>query len=135
MKKSAILFLLLLISGRILAQGTFSGDLMMNLNSFQRDTNIKASGNPLYDNYLSGSEGWLDLRYNIKGFTFFVRADKLIKEAGLTASTSEAGRKIKEGAVQINGKVLQQPVIVLSVKRSLTIRVGRKVAEVVLTLP
>jgi tyrosyl-tRNA synthetase len=67
--------------------------------------------------------------------TFFVRADKLIKEAGLTASTSEAGRKIKEGAVQINGKVLQQPVIVLSVKRSLTIRVGRKVAEVVLTLP
>src|SRR5258708_5114833 len=75
MKKSAILFLLLLISGRILAQGTFSGDLMMNLNSFQRDTNIKASGNPLYDNYLSGSEGWLDLRYNIKGFTFFVRAD------------------------------------------------------------
>ncbi len=57
------------------AQGTFSGDLMMNLNFFQRDTNIKASGNPLYDNYLSGSEGWLDMRYNIKGFTFFMRAD------------------------------------------------------------
>jgi uncharacterized protein DUF6029 len=75
MKKSAILFLLLFISGRILAQGTFSGDLMMNLNFFQRDTNIKASGNPLYDNYLSGSEGWLDMRYNVKGYTFFVRAD------------------------------------------------------------
>jgi hypothetical protein len=75
MKKTSILFFLLVISGRILAQGTFSGDLMMNLNSFQRDTNIKASGNPLYDNYLSGSEGWLDLRYNINGFTFFLRAD------------------------------------------------------------
>ena len=75
MKKSAILFLLLFASGRLLAQGTFSGDLMMNLNFFQRDTTIKASGNPLYDNYLSGSEGWLDLRYNIKGFTFFLRAD------------------------------------------------------------
>jgi len=75
MRKSAILFLLLLITIRSAAQGTFSGDLMMNLNSFQRDTAIKASGNPLYDNYLSGSEGWLDLRYNVKGFTFFVRAD------------------------------------------------------------
>ena len=75
MKKSAVLFLFLCISCRIFAQGTFSGDLMMNLNFFQRDTAIKASGNPLYDNYLSGSEGWLDLRYNIKGFTFFVRAD------------------------------------------------------------
>src|ERR1700761_5260862 len=75
MKKAAILFLLLFITGKILAQGTFSGDLMMNMNFFQRDTNIKAAGNPLYDNYLSGSEGWLDLRYAINGFTFFVRAD------------------------------------------------------------
>src|SRR5579872_181977 len=75
MKKTTILFFLIIISLRGLAQGTFSGDLMMNLNFFQRDTNIKASGNPLYNNYLSGSEGWLGLRYNIKGFTFFLRAD------------------------------------------------------------
>jgi Family of unknown function (DUF6029) len=75
MKKSVILFLLIVGSLKIFAQGTFSGDLMLNYNSFQRDTNIKASGNPLYDNYLSGSEGWLDLRYNVKGYTFFVRAD------------------------------------------------------------
>ncbi len=75
MRKPSILFLLLLCSSRILAQGTFSGDLMMNMNFFQRDTNIKASGNPLYDNYLSGSDAWLGLRYNIKGFTFTLRAD------------------------------------------------------------
>jgi Family of unknown function (DUF6029) len=75
MKKSPIFFLLLCISFGSMAQGTFSGDLMMNVNFFMRDTNIKASGNPLYDNYLSGNEGWLSLRYNIKGFTFFVRAD------------------------------------------------------------
>lgn len=75
MKKSAIFFLLLFISSKIFAQGTLSGDLMMNLNSFQRDTNIRAAGNPLYDNYLSGSEGWLSLRYNVKGYTFFLRAD------------------------------------------------------------
>ncbi len=75
MKKSAILFLLVCISGRLLAQGTFSGDLMMNLNFFQRDAAIKADNNPLYDNALSGNEGWLDLRYSVSGFTFFVRAD------------------------------------------------------------
>jgi Family of unknown function (DUF6029) len=75
MKRSAILFFILCASVRSMAQGTFSGDLMMNLNFFQRDTTIKASGNPLYDNYLSGSEGWLGLRYNIKGYTFSVRAD------------------------------------------------------------
>ena len=75
MKKSAILFLLLCAAVSSMAQGTFSGDLMTNLNFFQRDPSIKASGNPLYDNYLSGSEAWLDMRYNVKGFTFFLRAD------------------------------------------------------------
>ncbi len=75
MKKIALLLFLSCGSIYSFAQGTFSGDLMMNLNFFQRDSSIKASGNPLYNNYLSGSEGWLDLRYNIKGFTFFVRAD------------------------------------------------------------
>lgn len=75
MKKTTILLLTLCFSYGSFAQGTFSGDLMMNLNFFQRDTNIKAGGNPLYDNYLSGSEGWLGLRYNIDGFTFSVRAD------------------------------------------------------------
>ena len=102
MKKITVLFSLLCISGYLaaqqlpdtvsvttpkpitpvqgavnyaLTQGTFSGDMMMNLNFFQRDVSIKASGNPLYDNALSGNEGWLDLRYNISGFTFFARVD------------------------------------------------------------
>lgn len=56
-------------------QGTFSGDLMTNLNFFREDTNIKASGNHLYDNALSGGEAWLTLRYNISGYTFFARGD------------------------------------------------------------
>ncbi len=75
MKKTAFLFLLLAISVHSIAQGTFSGDLMMNLNFFRRDTNIKASNNPLYDNALSGNEAWLNLRYSVSGFTFFVRGD------------------------------------------------------------
>ena len=75
MKKSTILILLVLMSGKLLAQGTFSGDLMMNLNFFMRDPSIGASNNPLYDNALSGNDGWLDLRYSVNGFNFFVRAD------------------------------------------------------------
>ena len=75
MKKTTILILFLCASFRSSAQGTLSGDLMTNVNFFQRDTNIKAAGNPLYDNYLSGSEAWLTLRYNVNDFTFFVRGD------------------------------------------------------------
>src|SRR6186997_1163073 len=75
MRKITLLFLLISISVNLLAQGTFSGDLMMNLNFFMRDTSIRASGNPLYDNALSGSDAWLSLRYNVSGFTFFLRAD------------------------------------------------------------
>ena len=56
-------------------QGNLSGDLMMSVNFFQRDTNIKAAGNPLYDNFLSGGEGWLGLRYSGYGFTGTVRFD------------------------------------------------------------
>lgn len=57
------------------AQGTLSGDIMTNGYFFQRDEAINASDNPLYDNFLSGGEAWLSLRYHHKGFTAFVRAD------------------------------------------------------------
>lgn len=50
---------------------------MTNVNFFQRDSAINAANNPLYDNYLSGGESWLSLRYNYKGFTATVRADAL----------------------------------------------------------
>ena len=76
MKKSAILFSLLFFSLGVFGQGTFSGDLMTNVNFFMKDTNIKASGNPLYENKLSGSEAWFTLRYaNNNGLTAYVRGD------------------------------------------------------------
>jgi hypothetical protein len=75
MKNAVIFFVFCVLTIQTQAQGTLSGDLMMNVNFFQRDTSIKASDNPLYDNYLSGGEAWLSLRYNYKGFTAFVRAD------------------------------------------------------------
>lgn len=55
--------------------GKLSGDLMMNANFFDRDAEINAANNPLYDNYLSGGEAWLGLRYYNNGFTATLRAD------------------------------------------------------------
>ncbi|RYD57706.1 MAG: hypothetical protein EOP56_07995 [Sphingobacteriales bacterium] len=75
MKKITVLALSALITSGAYAQGTLSGDLMANVNFFQRDTAIKAANNPLYDNYLSGGEAWLSLRYYNNGFTATVRAD------------------------------------------------------------
>ena len=62
-----------------------------------------------------------------------VRADKLIREAGMVSSTSEAGRKIKEKAVHIDGRVVESLAIVVSVRKALTVRVGRKIKTVRLT--
>jgi tyrosyl-tRNA synthetase len=66
---------------------------------------------------------------------FLVRADKLIREAALVASTTEAGRKIKESAVSVDGVVLNQLVIVVSARKPLNVRVGRKIKKVVLAVP
>ncbi len=60
-----LFFVLLIIAFHSLhAQSSFGGDVMINSNFFMRDTSIGASDNPLYDNLLTGSEGWLNLNYN-----------------------------------------------------------------------
>jgi tyrosyl-tRNA synthetase len=64
----------------------------------------------------------------------FIRADKLIKEAGLAISVTEANRKIKERAVSINGQLIQNYVIVVSPDGALAVRVGRGIKLVSLTL-
>ena len=75
MKKLLLICVLFSSINTFAQQGNLSGDLMMSMNFFQRDTNIKAAGNPLYDNLLSGGEGWLGLRYSGNGFTGTVRFD------------------------------------------------------------
>ncbi|XZF13734.1 DUF6029 family protein [Chitinophagaceae bacterium MMS25-I14] len=93
MKKTSIL-LPVLLAGVLQssAQGTLSGDLMMNVNFFQRDSVIKAAGLKQYDNYLSGGEAWLSLRYNYKGFTATLRMDafqnSILYNPNLTPMTS-----------------------------------------------
>jgi hypothetical protein len=56
--------------------GHISGSFQLNQNFYQRDSTIGAAGNPLYDNVLSGGEGWLNLLYaSNNGFTANVRFD------------------------------------------------------------
>ncbi len=69
------LFITGISEARAQGPGTFSGDLMLNGNFFQRDSAIGAAGNDLYDKYLSGGEGWLSLRYSNYGFTGYLRLD------------------------------------------------------------
>ncbi len=64
-----------------------------------------------------------------------LRADKLIREAGFVSSTTEAGRKIKERAVHINGHLIERLAIRVCPKESLLIRVGKQIKKVVLVVP
>jgi tyrosyl-tRNA synthetase len=63
----------------------------------------------------------------------FVRADKLIREAGLVSSATEAGRKIKERAVHVNGQALTCLALAVSASKPVTLRLGRKIKKVVFT--
>ena len=62
-----------------------------------------------------------------------VRVDKLMKEAGLASSRTEAERKIKEGAVTINGNVVTSPIVNVSVSGGILVRVGKRVKRIHLT--
>jgi tyrosyl-tRNA synthetase len=61
--------------------------------------------------------------------------DKLLFEAGLAQSRTEAGRKIKENAVQINGQIVGNIVVLVCHKEPITIRVGKKIKKVGLSVP
>lgn len=62
-----------------------------------------------------------------------VRVSKLLTAAGLAASASEADRKIKEGAVRIDGNVVKQAHISLDGSARLTLRVGKRAKIAVLS--
>jgi tyrosyl-tRNA synthetase len=67
--------------------------------------------------------------------TEILRADKLIREAGFVSSTTEAGRKIKEKAVHINGHLIEKLAILVCPREPLLVRVGKKIKKVVLAVP
>jgi tyrosyl-tRNA synthetase len=68
---------------------------------------------------------------DIQGFGLptVVRVDKVVVQAGLAASTTEAQRKRKERAVRIDEKVFEDHVFVLN-KQDLVLRVGKKMKHV-----
>jgi tyrosyl-tRNA synthetase len=59
-----------------------------------------------------------------------VRTDKLIREAGFVASTTEGSRRVKEKAVHINGQVIERLAIGVCPNETLFVRVGRKSKKV-----
>lgn len=63
------------------------------------------------------------------------RVSALLFEMGLVSSKSEGFRKIKEGAVEINGRVIKDPREEIAVKTSDTVRMGRRFAKVKIQPP
>jgi len=61
-----------------------------------------------------------------------LRADKLIREAGFVSSTTEAGRRIKDKAVHVNGHVIERFAILVCPEEPLIVRVGKKIKKIVL---
>jgi tyrosyl-tRNA synthetase len=62
-----------------------------------------------------------------------VALSQLLKQAGLTASTSESIRMIKQGAVKINSERVADPALMLALRETYIIQVGkRRIAKVLL---
>ncbi|HWX92918.1 MAG TPA: tyrosine--tRNA ligase [Terriglobales bacterium] len=56
-----------------------------------------------------------------------IKLDQLLVKCGLAESTSDAGRKLKQGSVRVNGNLEQNPRITLeALPASLTIKVGKR---------
>jgi tyrosyl-tRNA synthetase len=68
-----------------------------------------------------------------------LKLDKIIARAGLTTSVSEAGRKIKEKAVRVDGELVAVPVIHRGAladpayREVMTVRVGRQTKRVIVS--
>jgi len=59
-----------------------------------------------------------------------VRLDKLLARVGLADSVSDAGRKVKQKAVKVNGELQTDPFTYMEVNQPLTLQVGRKIKKV-----
>ena len=55
-----------------------------------------------------------------------IRLSRLLTAAGLAASSTEADRKMKEGAVRVDGEVCKQAHLMLNGQTRLTLRVGKR---------
>jgi len=70
------------------------------------------------------------LRTAPPGAAKLIRVDKLLAKAGLAESVSDGARKVKQGAVQVNGQASRLYLIVPLTIPQLTVRVGRRIKKV-----
>jgi tyrosyl-tRNA synthetase len=63
-----------------------------------------------------------------------IKLDKLLALAGLADSVSDGGRKLKQNAVKVNGEVITDPTFGCKIGKDLTLRVGKKIKRVNLTV-
>jgi tyrosyl-tRNA synthetase len=61
-----------------------------------------------------------------------VRLAKLLVKIGFAGSTTEADRKIKEGAVSVDGVKVSSPILEAAAGTTMTVRLGRKIKNVAL---
>jgi len=61
---------------------------------------------------------------------FILKVDKLVAKSGLADSNTDALRKIKEGAVQIDGVRIQGPAVEKLVPAQIVLRVGKRMKRV-----
>jgi tyrosyl-tRNA synthetase len=64
-----------------------------------------------------------------------LRIDKLLARTGLAGSVTDAGRMVKQGAVRVNGAVVNDPTTVLDISKKPTLQVGRKIKRVLPGIP
>jgi len=71
----------------------------------------------------------------VDSFPYALRIDKLLRQAGLAASNTEAAAKIKQGAVSIDGQAVgpREIVVLARIGTVFTLRVGRQMRWVRLT--
>jgi len=62
--------------------------------------------------------------------TKLIRVDKLLAKAGLAESVSDGARKVKQGAVQVDGQASPLHLLLLLTMPEVTVRVGRKIKKV-----
>jgi tyrosyl-tRNA synthetase len=59
-----------------------------------------------------------------------IKLDKLLAMTGLADSVSDAGRKLKQNSVKVDGEVVTEPTIAWDLGKDLTLRVGKKIKKV-----
>jgi tyrosyl-tRNA synthetase len=64
-----------------------------------------------------------------------LRIDKLLARTGIAGSISDGGRMVKQGAVRVNGAIVNDPTKVLDISRGVTLQVGRTIKRVVPGIP